>query len=318
MRCRKCEEKAVINMRQHKLSLCSAHFIDWLEDHVARAIHRYRMFDRADRLLLAVSGGKDSLVLWEILTNLGYSVDGLYINLGIDQGIDYSRQSAEVSSRFAADRGLKLIQVHVSEEYGFSIPEAAGRTYRTKNRTCSICGLTKRHIFDQQASCADYDVLITGHNLDDEAAVLFGNTTHWISRYLARQSPVLEAEGGFVRKVKPLCRTYERETAAYALLKGIAYFEEECPFSKDATSLEHKILLNEIEASRPGFKQQFYITYLKAKEEGLFNPSLFDRSDIHRCSRCSQPTSNNDICSFCRTWEKITSSTDHSTNDGHG
>ncbi len=302
-------------MRQHKLALCAAHFIDWLENHVAKTVHRHRMFDGSDRLVLAVSGGKDSLVLWEILTTLGYCVDGLYVNLGIEQGIEYSRQSAEVSSRFAAERGLKLIEVNVSNKYGYSIPEAAERTYRTKNRTCSICGLTKRHIFDEQASSAGYDVLITGHNLDDEAAVLFGNTTHWISRYLARQSPVLEAQGGFVRKVKPLCRSYERETAAYALIKGIAYFEEECPFSKDATSLENKILLNQIEAERPGFKQRFYITYLKAKEEGLFNPSLFDRSDLNSCSRCSQPTSNSDLCSFCRTWEKITSTADHPGTD---
>ncbi len=311
MRCRKCDQKAVINMRQHKLSLCATHFIQWLEDHVARTIHRYRMFEKSDQLLLAVSGGKDSLVLWEILTILGYEVDGLYVNLGIDEGIDYSRQSADAISRFANDRGLSITQVNVSQNYGFSIPEAAERTYRTKNRTCSICGLTKRHIFDEQASSAGYDVLITGHNLDDEAAVLFGNTTHWISRYLARQYPVLEAKGGFVRKVKPLCRAYERETAAYAILKGIAYFEKECPFSQDATSLENKILLNEIEASRPGFKQRFYITYLKAKEEGLFNPSLFDRSDLNSCSRCSQPTSNSDLCSFCRTWEKISSTADH-------
>ena len=69
-----------------------------------------------------------------------------------------------------------------------------------------------------------YAVLATGHNPDDEAAVLFQNTMHWQTGYLVRQAPVLPtSDAGFVRKVKPLCRLYERETAAYALLREIEY-----------------------------------------------------------------------------------------------
>jgi hypothetical protein len=51
------------------------------------------MFTRDDRILMAVSGGKDSLGLWDILTRLGYKADGLYIGLGIDGGFGYSDQS---------------------------------------------------------------------------------------------------------------------------------------------------------------------------------------------------------------------------------
>jgi hypothetical protein len=63
----------------------------------------------------------------------------------------------------------------------------------------------------------NYDVLATAHNLDDEVAVLMGNVMNWQTEQLTRQAPVLEAEPGFARKVKPFCRFYERETAAYAL-----------------------------------------------------------------------------------------------------
>ena len=75
---------------------------------------------------------------------------------------------------------------------------------------CSACGLSKRHLFDSAALEGGYDVVATGHNLDDEAAVLFGNTLRWDVEYLARQLPVLPARPGFPKKVKPLVRLTER------------------------------------------------------------------------------------------------------------
>ena len=92
-----------------------------------------------------------------------------------------------------------------------------------------MCGLSKRYIFNREAHEGGYDVIATGHNLDDEAATLLGNTLRWNVDYIARQSPVLPAEPGFVKKVKPLHRLSELETAAYAFLRGIDYVVEECP-----------------------------------------------------------------------------------------
>jgi hypothetical protein len=65
MKCRKCGRRAVFNMRRHKLALCAEHYLEWFPTQVERAIHRYRMFTRDAKVLVAVSGGKDSLALWE-------------------------------------------------------------------------------------------------------------------------------------------------------------------------------------------------------------------------------------------------------------
>ena len=65
-----------------------------------------------------------------------------------------------------------------------------------------------------------YDAIVTGHNLDDEAAVLMGNALHWHTDYLGRQAPLLPARHGFPKKAKPLVRLTERETAAYCVLAG--------------------------------------------------------------------------------------------------
>ena len=99
MRCRKCGQKAVINMRQHKLALCQTHFLEWVPEQVQRFIEKYKMFTRQERVLVAVSGGKDSLSLWDILHRLEYQADGLYIGLGIEAGLEYSAKSQALAEK---------------------------------------------------------------------------------------------------------------------------------------------------------------------------------------------------------------------------
>ncbi len=308
MKCRKCTNRAAINMRQHKLALCPEHFIEWVQQQTERFIKKYRMFTRDDRVLVAVSGGKDSLALWDILLALGYQADGLYIGLGIDGGIDYSAESHRCVQKFVEERGdgLTLHVVDVEVLYGASIPEAARSVARGRGKPCSVCGLTKRHIMNRVARDEGYDVLATGHNLDDEAATLFGNTLQWAVGYLRRQGPVLPASAqGLARKVKPLFRFYEREMAAYALLRGIEYIYDECPYAAGATSIRHKELLNELEISSPGAKLQFYLHFLQAREQyGIFQPQD-STVELHTCPTCGQPTTNPEQCSFCRTWERV-------------
>lgn len=310
MKCRKCGNKAVINMRQHKLALCKDHFPMWVREQTDRTIKKYHMFNKDDRILVAVSGGKDSLSLWDILWRLGYNVDGLYIDLGIDGQIAYSKRSQSLAERFAEQRNLILHIISIPKEYGVSIPEMSERSTRGREKPCSVCGITKRHVMNSIALEGHYDVLATGHNLDDEVAVLFSNTLSWKSGFLVRQGPVLRASNdGLVRKVKPLCRFYEREMAAYAILTEIAYIYDECPFAEGAKSIYYKELLNQLEADRPGAKQNFYLSFLKAKADGLFSLDAdSQRKDLHPCPVCGQPTTAPNKCTFCRLVESTSAS----------
>src|SRR5512145_1246117 len=115
MKCKKCGGKAAVNLMQHHIGLCKDDYLAWVPEQVERAIQKYRMFAKDAHILVAVSGGKDSLALWDILTRLGYRADGLYIGLGIDGGVDYSAESQRLSEQFAAQHGLNL---HVE-----SVPE---------------------------------------------------------------------------------------------------------------------------------------------------------------------------------------------------
>jgi uncharacterized protein (TIGR00269 family) len=302
MKCRKCGATAVINMRQHKLALCGEHYLAWLPEQVERFIERYRMFTRAEKVLVAVSGGKDSLGLWDILHRLGYRTEGLYIGLGIEQ--NYSDESRRLSEQFAAARGLTLHIVDVQEKFGATIPELSVISNRGHGKPCSVCGLNKRYIMNRAALEGGFDALATGHNLDDEVAVLMQNTLNWAGGYLARQAPVLPAQDGLVRKVKPLCRIYEREMTAYCLVRGIEYIYEECPHAEGSSTIYYKEILNKMEGDRPGAKLQFYLSFLQAKENGLF-ANVEHQVELHPCERCGQPTSVPGECAWCRMWDKV-------------
>ena len=306
MRCRKCGEKAVINMRQHRLSLCKHHYLEWLPNHVLKFIEKYEMCSDHDRVLVAVSGGKDSLALWDILWKLGFHTEGLYIDLGIIAKIAYSNRSMKFAREFADQRNLILHLADIKRDYGESIPEISARTRRGRDKPCSLCGLIKRYIMNRFALDGQYDVLVTAHNLDDEAAILLANTLDWSLEFLARGEPVLPSKPGFLKKVKPFCRTYEREAAAYTILRDIAYMRDECPFSINSKQLYYKKYLNEWEENRPGTKLRFYLNYLNAIAQGAFPTRQASAQQLaqQRCPQCGQPTNTGSLCAFCKLFNK--------------
>jgi uncharacterized protein (TIGR00269 family) len=296
-KCRTCRAPAVIDLPRHNANFCAEHFMELCRRQVAKAIHSFDMLDQDDRVLVAVSGGKDSLAVWDLLLELGYRADGLYIGLGIG---DYSDTSAEYARAFARDRGLHLVEISLRGEYGFDIPTAARATRRVP---CSACGTSKRHLFDKAAVEGGYTVLVTGHNLDDEAAVLFGNTLRWDVEYLARQLPVLPARAGFPKKVKPLVRLTERETAAWCIVRGIDYLVDECPMAAGNKHLAYKAALNAIEEESPGSKASFYLNFVDRMAPLLHGAGAAGSDTLGTCRSCGAPTPG-DLCAFCRVVEK--------------
>jgi uncharacterized protein (TIGR00269 family) len=301
MNCTKCKTKAVIDLPRHNAAFCTPCFTTYVHEQTAYAIKHLRMFGPDDRILVAVSGGKDSLALWDILLKLGYKADALYVDLGIPAYSERSREKVErFTERVARPRGA-VLRIHtVQEEEGAGIKELADHVHRP---TCATCGTIKRYHFNRTAVEQEYDVMATGHNLDDEAARLLGNVLHWQDEYLDKQSPTLPASvEGFAKKVKPLYRLAERELAAYAVLNKIDYIVEECPMAKGSKMLLYKEALNRLETDSPGTKHRFYFGFL---DRQALNPvegqpmAEKDRAALHPCATCGQPTTG-EVCSYCK------------------
>ena len=296
MKCRKCGGSATIELRRHNAAFCVDDYLEFFRNQVREAIRKHRMFTRDERVLVAVSGGKDSLALWDVLIDDGYDTTGLYLDLGI---FDYSVESKAKCEAFAARRGARLLVSRVADEVGGPVPVIKQVTRRPP---CSGCGLSKRYLMNRVALDHGLPVVATGHNLDDEAATLFGSVMHWRTEALPRQSPVLAStHPKLVRRVKPLYRLSERETAAYAFLRRIDYIVEECPFAAGATSIAHKEVLNRMEDASPGAKHNFLFGFLdkaRAAFERLEDVTLLE------CVRCGQVTTST-VCAFCKLADQV-------------
>ncbi len=290
MRCTRCKGEAQINLRVYNLKLCEGCFLDFFSRRVNSTIEKFKMANLKDKILVAVSGGKDSLSLWSILDDSGYNTQGLYINLGIE---GFSYEAEEKVKKFSKSRGLRLKIVKIQDIFGKGIKELAKIAHR---QACRVCGMIKRYIMNQEAE--KFDSIATGHTLDDEAASLLGNILYWRRSYLGGQSPVLEEEGSLKRKIKPFSFTTEEEIVIYARLKGIDFLKEVCPLSKGATSFIYKEVFNLLEERMPAIRLSFYKEFLRRK--------VFKKEDVKLtpCRICGYLTVDS-VCNFCKLKEKV-------------
>lgn len=293
MGCAICGEHRSYRLFQRGVSYCKEHFIAFFEGEVEKTIREFSLFDRSERIMVSVSGGKDSLVLAMVLLKLGYSIKVFHIDLGIGE---YSEISKEKVISFVKDLNIPYSLVSVKDIFGCGIKDIAKKV---KRPFCSVCGTIKRYLMDRSASGM---VVATGHNLDDEVSFLVSNYINWSLGYIRRQGPLLREEHGFSRKVKPLSLVYEYETALYAAVNGIDYVIDECPLSEGATTLAVKRALNMIEREVPDIKLTCYKAYLRQKQN--LNISTGESVILSPCEKCGYPTTTK-ICLFCRFVDRV-------------
>ncbi len=296
MKCKICKGKAVIHLRQHNLALCKEHFIERFERETLRTIRKFKMFDKEEPVVVAVSGGKDSLGVLYLLHKHGYNVRGLYLDLGIHGGFGYSELSKRRVEEFAERYGVEVRIFTIQHDLGYTIPEMAEKRYEP--RVCRVCGTLKRYYLNKIAHEMGATTVVTGHNLDDEVATLFGNTLRWDLSYLRRQAPLLPStHPKLLKRAKPFVFFTEKETAMYAILNGIPYVREECPFSVGAKSILYKEVLNRIEEVSPGTKLRFYREFLRFMKE--IRVPEEEQVELKECQVCGMPTVL-EVCAVCR------------------
>lgn len=295
MKCKRCQALAAVALPSHHAGFCPDCFREFFSRQVEKGIESHHLFTREDRVLVALSGGKDSLSLMLELARQGYDVTGLHIDLSIPES---SPKARGVVERFCDKHGLNLLVREMLAE-GMPIPLVKARL---KRPICSACGKIKRHFFNKVAIEGRFTALATGHNLDDEVARLFSNTLRWDVSYLSDQGPRLnesDDEGGFARKVKPLWRLSEFEIANYAFLEGIEHHHTSCPYSAGASFTFYKGLWHQLEEEMPGRKLAFYLDFLSKARPVFAKQEEETGMELAPCERCGYPTSAG-VCGVCR------------------
>jgi len=301
MKCRVCGQEAFIKLESCNTKLCNRDFLAFFERRVKNAIKDFAMLTHQDRVLVAVSGGKDSLALWDVLRRLGYNVSGYHLVVNIPGS---SEDALAKSQAFAEKNLAKLIVENLADLIDADI-KAAARVM--KRPACSVCGMVKRYRFNRLASEQGFSAVVTGHHLDDESATLLGNLVHWQESYLARQYPVLDAKPGMVKKAKPLIYVSKKEIEIYARLREIAFASSECPYAEGATSLVYKDLVNSLENKMPSTKIYFLKTFFRKYRSYFKDTQMEGTGELHPCPECGYLTVA-PLCNFCQLKQKLAGS----------
>lgn len=293
-KCTRCRARATIRMPQHHAIFCVDCFLFYFKNAVMRAMKHFRLPPDAP-ILVAVSGGKDSLALWHVLHDLGYATHGLHLSLGIE---DFSEVSLAAVEAFALERGLPYTHYSLEELLEHDLYEL--RKYARRDM-CSVCGLLKRQLLNRLTIREGFAHLAVGHNLDDEAGRLLGNLVRHRVQYLGKQHPFLPStHPGLPAKLKPLYRLEASEILRYCELNGINPVALKCPLSNGATSHFFKEALDLLEEKMPGTKRDFLFTYLDRNKPQSERPAFVS------CRRCGEPA-HTDRCSICSLLEKVES-----------
>ena len=287
MRCKRCSQKAIWS----NPPLCKRHFILAFESKVKKTIAHYKLLEKDDKLIVGVSGGKDSLTILYLLKKWDYQVTAL----AIDEGIAGYREHTLVDvKKFCRRYKIPYHIVSFQDIFGKTLDAALSIL---QEKPCTVCGAFRRYLLNKKARELGAEKLVMGHNLDDEAqAVLmnfFKNHLDALARTGVRTGIVDDAL--FVPRVKPLYFCLEKEVLLYAYLHGFVSQYVECPNTREAFRADVGSLLNALEISYSGSKKRIIKRHLR---DLLLLKKHFVHGVPSRCKHCGEP-SHGDVCKAC-------------------
>lgn len=306
--CSACGARPAIVYQAHTgRSLCRECFIADVKERVKREIERWKMIQPGDRILLGLSGGKDSYVMLDILAEI--HDPSKLVGVSIVEGIPgYNREEdIEKIKKHARGLGVDVVVTSIREYTGHSLYEIVHRAKSrgSKQSPCTFCGISRRRILNMYARMYGATKTATAHNLDDEAQTAVVNMLRGDIVGLLRQHPLSPpVSSQIVPRIKPLRKIYEWETAVYAVQKGYPLQETECMFINTFPTLRARVReeLYRLESEQPG-------TLLRIIEnlDWLLEDQArrLEREELPRCAKCGEPTSyGRRVCKLCEILEE--------------
>ncbi|MFA6802125.1 MAG: tRNA 2-thiocytidine biosynthesis TtcA family protein, partial [Candidatus Methanomethylophilaceae archaeon] len=188
MKCDLCSSEAVTFVAYNGSHLCGEHFMKYVEKRVKKEVRKQIDVHSGDKIAVAVSGGKDSMVTLHILNAVfGHRPDvGLHV-ITIDEGIDgYRPPSVDIVKEYCAARDLPM-SIRSFSEMDLTMDSISSVT--GENSPCTYCGVFRRKLMNDEARRTGARFLATGHNLDDMAQSIMMDFVRGDVERLARLGP---------------------------------------------------------------------------------------------------------------------------------
>jgi len=318
MECNRCDGDAVMHAAYSGAHLCEEHFLESVQKRVRRRVRRDDLVSREatpddpQTWVIGLSGGKDSVVLTKILHETFAEDPRIEIvGLTIHEGIEgYRDASLEACVDLTDDLEIRHEVISYAEEFGIRMDDVVEDDPENM-APCAYCGVFRRDVLSRYAEEFDADLLLTGHNLDDEAQtalmnILEGDVAQVAKHFDASLGALSERESqdAFVPRAKPLRDIPEKEVALYAHLTDLPAHITECPHSSEAYRGEIQQLLYDLEENHPGTRHSILSGYEELAAIAAERYSGDDGADLRECAECGSTTTR-EICRKCSLLESL-------------
>lgn len=271
-------------------------FNQYITNSARDIIQDYNLIEPHDRIVIGLSGGKDSVLTLHLLAELMEEFDFELIALSIDEGVSGYRGEGINAARSNADKlGIELVESSFKKEYNFTLDQISN-IYQS---ACIPCGVFRRQLLNKISNQLGADKLATGHNLDDEIQSFLMSFAKADFRRFPKFGPKLDRiHPDMVPRIKPLWKIPEKDVGMWAVMNNVEVHFAECPYSHTSLRSKVKNYLNILEGKRQGTKlsilESFSQTFKFEKKEII----------IGQCKLCNEPSSLN-ICKACEMVEDI-------------
>lgn len=247
------------------------------------------------KILVALSGGKDSTLTAHLLKKFGFNIEGFHIDLKIGK---YSNDCLKAVKELCKQLDIKLHIYDIKKEMGAGmcyLRSSVQSMQKRKNsiKNCAVCGVIKKWIMNREARKLKADFIATGHNMDDEAQTFLMN--------ILKGSPNLSANIGevtknfsdekFIPRIKPLFYVSENDIREFAKQKKLPVVYEKCPCSIDSYRVSVREFLDDFsEENKKNILKNFKRVQNKIKKIKVL--------ELKYCKICKEPSRKN-ICKKC-------------------
>jgi len=306
-KCSHCTNTTVIQRKYSGENLCPECFQKNIEKIIYKTISKYQMLKPEDRIVVALSGGKDSISLLYNLNNIQNRThqSKSIIALTIDEGIkEYREYSIEKAREFCKKYNIEHKIISFKEKIGYTLDEIIKIKKESPDYkyACNYCATGRRRLLNDGAKELGGTVLAMGHNLTDLAETYLMNILYKRLDIIANQY-LFKKENEkinhfFIKKITPLIRIPEEEIFLYSNIKEFSYYPSHCPYREKDPIIRKRVLdfIQECKKYSPEIEFNLLNGFLELSES-LY--SYREKKEYNSCQTCGYPCGRGKICNYC-------------------
>ncbi len=244
-----------------------------LRRQVGQAIADYNMIEEGDKIMVCLSGGKDSYTMLDILLNLQASAPVRFELVAVNLDQKQPGFPEHVLPDYLSGRGIPF---HILEQDTYSVVERVVPEGKTQ---CGLCSRLRRGALYSYAEAEGFTKIALGHHMDDIVETLFLNL--FFGARLAAMPPKLRSNDARNVVIRPLAYTRESDIAQYAAIHEYPIIPcNLCGSQDNLQRVQVRRMMDEWERNHPGRTQQIFKALQNVAPSQLADTQLFDFANL--------------------------------------